>query len=76
MTRYFQCEVMDHEIAEILADNPAYWIGMMLEEKPKSALACKEMLVLFNGMDGLERDEFIRQLLSTRDTARLTKETP
>lgn len=36
--------------------------------------SCHHMLALFDTMDGLERDEFIRQLLTTQSTTRLTKE--
>ena len=73
MTRYFQCEVMDHEIAEIISDNLPYWIGLALDERPKSALACKEMLTLFHAMDGLERDQFLSQIQPKIETVSLTR---
>ncbi len=71
MTQYFTAEVMDHEIAEILVKNPAYWFGLMEDEGYK--FTAKEMIRLVGLMDGLERDEFLRQIESNIPTTRLTK---
>lgn len=73
MTQYFNAEVLDVEIAEIIAKNLSYWIGLALDEKPKSSIAAMEMVTLFNGMDGLEKDEFLRQIQRSIDTTTIIK---